>query len=244
MPGKHLVIDVGNSSITWAVFTGQLRQKGFLPTVDYKNFPISAAPNLSVTYASVVPGIDGFFRQFFSGSKFQQLNYKDIPEIKIALKNKNEIGIDRLINAAGVVRFYKAPAIIIDFGTATTFCVIDQHKVYQGGLICPGINLTRQVLHEKTAKLPLVSIKEPPKILVGQNTVQAMQAGIFFGYQSLTEGIINRLKRKLGRHYKVIATGGYAELITKGLREKIDIIDPDLTIKSLDYIGKIKKPGT
>lgn len=235
---KHLVIDIGNTSITWAVYNrSKLITKNYLPTKNFKIFKFPSSKDLKITYASVVPKVDNYFKKHFQQSKFKQLNYTLIPEIKVALKNKKEIGIDRLVNAAGAVNFYGAPAIIIDFGTATTFCVIDQKKVYQGGLICPGINLTRQVLHEKTAKLPLIEIT-PPRSLIGKNTVEAMQAGIFFGYQSLTEGILERLKNKLGKNYKVIATGGYANLITKGLKQKINIIDQDLTLKSLNYIGK------
>jgi len=243
MKTKHLVIDVGNTSITWAVFSkNKLLQKKLLPTKEFKKFAYPASTDLQITYASVVPGVDSFFKKYFAQAKFNYLTYQDIPQIKIGLKDRNAIGIDRLVNAAGVVHFYGAPAIIIDFGTATTFCVLDKKLVYQGGLICPGINLTRKVLHEKTAKLPLVEIKNQPKIIIGKNTVQAMQAGIYFGYQALTEGIISRLKEKLGNNYKVIATGGYAKMIIKNMKQKIDIIDQELTIKSLNYIGNCLSP--
>lgn len=235
----NLVMDVGNTSITWAIFKNdRLQKKKLLRTKDHKKFCYPINKKIKVIYASVVPGVDVFFKKYFSSAQFNRLTFEKIPDIKIALKNKQEIGMDRLVNAAGAVHFYGAPAIIIDFGTATTFCVIDKNKVYRGGLICPGINLTRQVLHEKTAKLPLVEIKKIPKNLIGANTVEAMQAGIFFGYQSLTEGIISRLKEKFGSNYKIIATGGYAKMITKNIKQKIDIVDQELTIKSLNYIGE------
>lgn len=232
-------MDVGNTSITWAIFqNGRLKKKRLLKTKDFKNFKFPVRKSLKVVYASVVPDVDNFFKKYFSETEFLKLSFEDIPDIKIALKNKKEIGIDRLVNAAGAVHFYEAPAIIIDFGTATTFCVIDKKNVYHGGLICPGINLTRQVLHEKTAKLPLIEIKKQPHKLIGGSTIEAMQSGIYFGYQSLTEGVIGRLKEKLGNDYKIIATGGYAKMITKNIKQKIDIIDQDLTIKSLEYIGQ------
>ncbi len=232
----RLTIDIGNTSITAGYFNkNKLVHKTFLPTAKFKTFKLSF-PVQDVIYASVVPKVDKYFQKYFKNTMFRALSFKNIKNISVSLKNKKEIGIDRLVNAAGVVELYKAPAIIIDFGTATTFCIVDPKKVYQGGLICPGINLTRQVLHEKTAKLPLVNIIKP-KALIGKNTISAMQSGIFFGYQSLVEGLLQRLQSQFGKHYKVIATGGYARLITQGLKQKIDIIDPELTLKSLNLLG-------
>jgi type III pantothenate kinase len=231
------VIDVGNTSITWGHWKNdRLIRRGNHPTAQAASFKLKTDEN-PVIYASVVPKIDKIIAGKFQKNLFHQITYRDIPFISIALPNKKEIGIDRLVNAVGAVQLYSTPCIIIDFGTATTFCIVDHNNVYHGGLICPGINLTRTVLHEKTAKLPLIDITKKPKVLVGRNTIEAMQSGIFFGYQSLVEGILYRLKKQMAQA-TVIATGGYARLICQDLNESIDIIDPDLTLKSLRIIGK------
>lgn len=230
-----LCIDVGNTSITSALYSNdQVSRRWHTPTAEYHTF--RRPPGVyKVIYASVVPKIDEHFKRLFAKYRFTALAYHSLP-IEIALKDKKSIGIDRLVNAVGAIRFYEAPAIIIDLGTATTFCVIDNDNTYQGGLICPGINLTRSVLHEKTAKLPLIEIKQP-KQLIGKSTVEAMQSGIYYGYQDMLSGLIKRLKKEY-RNAQVIATGGYAELLCKSMPE-VDVIDPDLTIKSLYYIGTI-----
>lgn len=230
-----LCIDVGNTSITSALYSGDhILRRWNTPTAEYPSFRRPAGI-YNVVYASVVPTVDQHFKRLFSKYRFTALTYSSLP-ININLKEKQAIGIDRLVNAVGAIRFYQTPAIIIDLGTATTFCVIDSNNTYQGGLICPGINLTRTALHEKTAKLPLIELKHP-KRLVGKNTVEAMQAGIYYGYQDMLAGLIKRLKQEYPASL-VIATGGYAELICRSMRE-IDVIDPDLTLKSLYYIGTI-----
>jgi type III pantothenate kinase len=230
-----LCIDVGNTSITSALYSDdRITRRWSTLTAEYPTF--RRPPGVyKVVYASVVPLVDEHFKRLFSKYRFTALSYHSLP-IEIDLKEKQAIGIDRLVNAVGAIRFYQTPAIIIDLGTATTFCVIDGNNTYQGGLICPGINLTRTVLHEKTAKLPLIEIKQP-KQLVGKNTIEAMQSGIYYGYQDMLAGLIKRLKTEYPQSL-VIATGGYAELLCKEMSE-VDVIDPDLTIKSLYYIGTI-----
>jgi type III pantothenate kinase len=230
-----LCIDVGNTSITSGLYSGdRITRNWHTPTAEYHTF--RRPPGIyKIVYASVVPDVDAHFKRLFSKYRFTALSYHSLP-ITIALKEKQAIGIDRLVNAVGAIRFYQTPAIIIDLGTATTFCVIDSNNTYQGGLICPGINLTRTVLHEKTAKLPLIEIKQP-KQLIGKNTIEAMQSGIYYGYQDMLAGLIKRLKGEYPESL-VIATGGYADLLCKSMPE-VDVVDPDLTIKSLYYIGTI-----
>ncbi|GBR76541.1 pantothenate kinase [Candidatus Termititenax persephonae] len=226
-----LCLDVGNTSISLGFFAdGRLLQKSSLPTADYRKFRLP--PQIDkVVYASVVPHIDPYFAHRCSPTNFLPLTYKHIKNIRIALPQKKEIGIDRLVNASGAAVFYGSPLIIIDLGTATTFCVLDQKLVYQGGLICPGINLTRLVLHEKTAKLPLIELKSKPPRLIGNSTVKAMRSGIYYGYAALINGLAAALRQEVPRA-KVIATGGYAELLAQDI--DTDIIDTDLTLKSLN----------
>ncbi len=238
----RLVIDVGNTSISCAIFERSKLKKIFdLRTAEHQKFKINKKNISSVIYASVVPAVDNFFRNYFKDDHFIELSYKNIPLIKIGLRNKKEIGIDRLVNSVGAALLYKTPAIIVDLGTATTFCVVDQKNIYRGGLICPGIKISEEALHQRTAKLPLIKIKKPAKNIVGTSTLKAMQAGLFFGYQSMIEGILLKLKKKLNVNYKIIATGGYADLIAKKLEPSFDIIDKQLTLKSLNLIGDLLK---
>lgn len=225
-----LGIDVGNTSITVGFYNDRkLIRKINLPTAKYRSLCIKQ--NIErVIYASVVPQVDAYFARYFHKTKFTQLTYKHLRNIRIGFKKKNEIGIDRLVNADGTAEFYGAPAIIIDLGTATTFCVLDKNKSYQGGLICPGINLTRLILHEKTAKLPLVTLKNKPRKLIGQSTEEAMQSGLYYGYTALIKGLVQSLKKEI-IGAKIIATGGYAKLLARDIA--VDIVDPDLTLKSL-----------
>jgi type III pantothenate kinase len=155
-------------------------------------------------------------------------------DLKIALKNKGQVGVDRLVNAIAVKRKYGAPAVIIDFGTATTFCALDKNGRYLGGAITSGLAISRDVLHERTAKLPLIEIKKPGHA-IGQDTLEAMRSGLFYGYVDMVEGMIKRFKAKLGRSAKVIATGGLSKIIASGTKN-IDVVDPDLTLKGLNII--------
>ncbi|MDR1997989.1 MAG: type III pantothenate kinase [Candidatus Margulisbacteria bacterium] len=230
----QLCIDAGNTSITFGFFEGgRLVRKTSLPTAAYRKFRLAQRVE-RIIYASVVPRLDAYFAGYFRKADFIRLTYRQLKNITIGLQKKSEIGIDRLVNAAGAAEFHGAPAIIIDLGTATTFCVLDKNRVYQGGLICPGINLTRLVLHEKTAKLPLIELKHKPSRLIGQSTVAAMQSGIYYGYAALLNGVSEALRREIPGA-RVIATGGYAELLAQDMRA--DIVDPDLTLKSLYFIG-------
>ena len=226
-----LCIDAGNTSITLGFFdNGKLVKKSTLPTADYRKFRLTQKID-NVIYASVVPHIDSYFARYFSKTNFMAVTYKHIKNIRIALPKKTEIGIDRLVNVSGAAVLYGNPLIIVDLGTATTFCVLDKKMTYQGGLICPGINLTRLVLHEKTAKLPLIELKTKPAKLIGQSTAEAMQSGIYYGYVALINGVLDTLKPKVPAA-KIIVTGGYAELLAHDINA--DIIDTDLTLKSLN----------
>ena len=151
--------------------------------------------------------------------------------IKILLDHPEEIGADRIINAIGGASSYKPPLLIIDFGTATTFDVVDENGNYAGGAIAPGINLSLEALHMAAAKLPRVSI-EPAKTVIGKNTLDAIQSGIFWGYTGLIEGMIKRIKTEFGKPMTVIATGGLSKLFSSSVKS-IDHFDADLTLRGL-----------
>jgi type III pantothenate kinase len=151
--------------------------------------------------------------------------------VDIRIDKPSEAGADRLVNAVGASMVYKGPLIVIDSGTATTFDIVAADGAFEGGIIAPGINLSMQALHEAAAKLPRIAIQRPAKI-VGTDTVGAMQSGVFWGYISLIEGLVSRIKEERGEALTVVATGGVASLF-EGATDSIDHFDPDLTIRGL-----------
>ena len=153
----------------------------------------------------------------------------------IRVDNPREVGADRLLNAlAGHTRF-GGPLIVVDFGTATTFDVVDKGGDYLGGVICPGINLSIEALHQAAAQLPRIGIGRPQAV-IGRSTVPAMQSGIYWGYIGLIEGLVGRIKAEYGGPMKVIATGGLAPLFSEGTMV-IEQIEPDLTLEGLRLLA-------
>ena len=156
--------------------------------------------------------------------------------IKVELKNPYEVGDDRIINAIASLNKYKPPLIIIDFGTATTFDIINSNGAYSGGLICPGINLSLSSLSQGTALLPLIEFKRSEKI-IGKSTIEAMESGTYWGYVSLIEGIVERLKNENEcNSAKVVATGGYSSLFKKDVN-CIDHFEENLTLEGLNLVN-------
>jgi type III pantothenate kinase len=151
--------------------------------------------------------------------------------IPVRLEKPSEAGADRLVNAIGAHAVYPGDLIVIDSGTATTFDVIAADGGFEGGVIAPGINLSMEALHAAAAKLPRVAIRRPEKT-IGRDTVGAMQAGVFWGYIALIEGLIIRIREEWGRPMTVVATGGVASLF-QGATEAIDHFDSDLTIRGM-----------
>ncbi|MGE7591378.1 type III pantothenate kinase [Peribacillus sp. NPDC101480] len=156
--------------------------------------------------------------------------------LNIKYENPREVGADRIVNAVAGIQEYGSPLIIVDFGTATTYCYINEDKQYMGGAIAPGINISTEALYSKAAKLPRIEISRPEGI-IGKNTVSAMQAGILYGYVGQVEGIVNRIKVQSNLEPTVIATGGLATLIANE-STVIDVVEPFLTLKGLQLIYK------
>jgi len=154
--------------------------------------------------------------------------------INVLLDNSSEIGADRLVNAVAAGDQYGGPLICIDFGTATTFDVLDGDNNYAGGAISPGINLSLDALHAHAAKLPRVEPIRPERV-IGTSTVSAMQSGIYWGYVSLIEGMVKRITVEFGAPMKVIATGGLSTLFSEAT-PIIEATDADLTLRGLYLI--------
>jgi type III pantothenate kinase len=154
--------------------------------------------------------------------------------LNIKYDNPKEVGADRIVNAVAGIHLYGSPLIIVDFGTATTYCYINEQGQYMGGAIAPGIGISTEALYSRASKLPRIEIARPEDV-IGKNTVSAMQAGILYGYVGQVEGIVTRFKSQAKIEPKVIATGGLASLISKE-SNIIDVIDPFLTLKGLQLI--------
>lgn len=159
--------------------------------------------------------------------------------ITIRSDNPKEVGADRIVNAAAAYKLYGGPLIIVDFGTATTFCAITKKGEYLGGAICPGVNISAEALFHRASKLPRVELVQPAKV-IGTDTISAMQAGIIYGYAGLVDGIVERMKKELSADAKVVATGGLADMVlqeTKTIQE----IKPHLTLEGLRLLYALNR---
>jgi len=159
--------------------------------------------------------------------------------VGVRTDNPKEVGADRLVTALGAIQKYKGNLIIIDSGTATTFDVVSEDGYFEGGIIAPGINLSVKALHEAAAQLPRIAIVKPNKVM-GKNTVEAMQSGIFWGYIGLIDGLVRKIIEESGKDFTVIGTGGVASLF-QGASETITHYDSNLTIDGLLEIWRLNK---
>ena len=174
-------------------------------------------------------------RRYFNCEPFV-ISHDNVPGIEVRIDKPSEVGADRLVNAVGAFAAHGGPLIVVDSGTATNFDIVGADGGFEGGVIAPGINLSMQALHEAAARLPRIAIEKPGRI-IGKDTVGAMQSGVFWGYVSLIEGLIARIRAEYGEPMKVVATGGVASLY-EGASEAIDVFDADLTIRGLMEIHK------
>ncbi len=174
-------------------------------------------------------------RRYFNCEPFV-IGHDNIPGVAVRITKPSEAGADRLVNAVGAFTAHGGPLVVVDSGTATNFDIVGADGGFEGGVIAPGINLSMQALHEAAARLPRIAIEKPGKI-IGTDTVGAMQTGVFWGYISLIEGLIARIKAEYKTPMKVVATGGIASLF-EGETKSIDIFDHDLTIRGLYEISK------
>jgi len=244
-----LVIDVGNSNTVLGIYQGnELKQDWRVGTdknrtVDEYAMLINNLFSLSglkftdlddVIISCVVPPmlntLERLCQQYFNLDA-----YVVGPGIKtgmpIQYDNPREVGADRIVNAVAAYEKCKCGLVVVDFGTATTFDVISADGAYQGGAIAPGVGISADALFARASKLPRVEFARPPQI-VAKNTVNSMQAGIFFGYVGLVEGIVGRMQKELDGAAKVVATGGLAAPIAEAT-DSIDQVEPFLTLEGL-----------
>jgi len=191
-------------------------------------------------FSSVVPKYQFLLGNFIK--KFFKINLREIKEkninkiVKINIKNRNQIGSDRIANAVGVYKNYKSNCIVLDFGTATTFDVITKNGIYNGGIIAPGVNLSLNSLIKSADQIPTFSIKKQ-KNIIGKNTLEALRSGFYWGYTGLINNIISKIEKETGTKYKIIFTGGYANLFKTSINRSFKV-DKNITIKGLIEIFK------
>lgn len=159
--------------------------------------------------------------------------------INIKYDNPKEVGSDRIVNAVAAYKTYGGPCIIVDFGTATTFDIINEHGEYIGGALCPGLKISAEALFHKASKLPKVDLVKP-KFVIGKNTEQSMQSGILYGYIGEVKYIIEKMKEEIKTEVKVIATGDFANLICKEI-PLVDYINQDLSFIGLKILYELNK---
>jgi type III pantothenate kinase len=247
-----LAIDIGNTNIVLGLFRGKelvhhwrvgtrrdgtADEYGILLKNLFEVAGTSPSAVAGVIIASVVPPLQPVFEEMAQ-------NYFKVPALvvgpgiksgmPILYDNPREVGADRIVNAVAAYETYGGPAIVVDFGTATTFDAISARGEYLGGVIAPGIGISAEALFERAAKLPRVDIVRP-KAVIGKNTVGSMQAGLFYGYLGLVDGIVHRMIKEMEREPAVVGTGGFAHLILAE-SETVQQIDPLLSLKGLQIL--------
>ncbi|PLX97104.1 MAG: pantothenate kinase [Desulfuromonas sp.] len=244
-----LVIDVGNSNTVLGIYSNRELIKDWrvgtdkYRTIDEYAMLINDLFQLSelrfeqltaVIVSSVVPPmlntLEGLCRKYFNLTPMV-VGPGMKTGMPIKYDNPREVGADRIVNAVAAYEQAKCALIVVDFGTATTFDVISADGCYLGGAIAPGVGISADALFERASKLPRVEFSRPPQI-VAKNTVNSMQAGIFYGYVGLVEGIVSRMKKEMGGVVKVMATGGLAGPIAAAT-DSIDDVEPFLTLEGL-----------
>jgi type III pantothenate kinase len=245
-PKRILLIDVSNSYTKGCVADDRRMGKvEKLPTVGVTRDWISRIVkknNIEEIYlSSVVPDVTRIFESIMGeGISIQILKGTGWLPISIDYPYPGKIGGDRIANAIAAYKKYGAPCVVIDFGTAVTFDVINGAGSYAGGVIAPGLNMMTEYLHEKTALLPLAKLQEP-KCAVAKSTEEAIRAGAMYGYRGMIEEILNKIQAELGANpLRTIATGGQAEIVVKKMSRRISV-DPKLTLYGLWMWAKCLK---
>lgn len=254
-----LVIDVGNTNISFGVLDGKTllhhvrSESARSRTADEYAVLVRAMLELrgvdlaaidSAIIASVVPSLTdtmvALVRRAF-GREALVVGPGTKSGMPILYEDPREVGADRIVNAVAAFEWARAGVIVVDFGTATTFDCVSPKGEYLGGVITPGVQISAEALFSRAARLHRVEIAVPPKV-VGRNPVHSMQSGIVYGYAGLVDGLCSRLGRELGFPCRVVATGGLARLIAP-LTEAIEHVDDNLTLTGLRLLFERNEPA-
>ena len=249
-----LAIDVGNTQILMGVYRGDdllfhwrlstdrartVDEFGILARTLFSLDGLNANEVRRIVVSSVVPPLDNALERL--GTDYFEVEPLFVTaglvhDMPVLYEPPTDVGSDRIVNALAAREHYGKPAIVVDFGTATTFDVVDADGAYMGGTISPGIGISADALTRRAARLPRVDIVRPANV-IGRNTVSSMQAGIFFGYVDMVDGLVARLADELGSNPVVVATGGWAESIAAEC-PRLQHVDPLLTLKGLHLIAQ------
>ncbi len=252
-----LVIDIGNTNTSLGVYENNNLIETFRLSSDVKKtddeYGISLLTILNhnnltskikgAIVSSVVPQLCEIYKNAikkYLKIEAISLSYKSKMPIKLALNNNKEIGADRIANAAAAAIKYKLPAIVIDFGTATTFDIVDKNASFIGGIIAPGLKIQANSLSQFTSKLPKLKIEAPDKA-IGKSTISAMLSGIVLGHKCLIEGMIKNCEKELNQKATIIATGGYSSVLFNNMDGIFDYVDKDLTLFGLKELYSLNK---
>ncbi len=248
-----LTADIGNTNITLGLFDENALVEEFrlasdkdLSLEEYEVLLKSLFKDFSIDgciISSVVSELNEKFKNAV-GNVFKLeplfLSVDINTGIKVALKNPLEAGADRIANAAGAYVLYNKPTIVVDFGTATSFDIVNRRGEFIGGVIAPGLNLQMKVLNKFTSKLPRIDVAISNKA-IGDNTTDAILSGVIRGTACMIDGLIEQCEKELGERAVVVATGGYSGLIASYLKRPFDFINPTLTLEGLRYLYQINK---
>ena len=253
-----LAIDVGNTNIVLGVFEGvrlaqswrlaTLRERtadeiGILVIHLFANNAIPIERVSGIILASVVPPLTRTMEEMgerYFGHRPLTVDPGTNTGMPVRYTPASDVGADRVVNGVAAYEAYgratQSPVIVVDFGTATTFDAISSAGEYLGGVICPGIGISADALFQRAARLPRVDVRKPPAV-IGDTTVRSMQSGLFFGYVSMVDGIVTRMRAELdrGKRSACIATGGMADILASETTV-IERVDPDLTLHGLRLI--------
>ncbi len=257
--GGLLAVDVGNTNTVLGLFEGTTLARHWRLTTrrDATSDEIALTaqgllasggrasdPPRDVIVASVVPSLKFPLRQALRQITGREPLFVE-PGIRtgmpILYDAPQEVGADRIVNAVAAHERLGGPCVVVDFGTATTFDVVTERGEYSGGIIVPGISISAEALFERAARLWRVEIRRPDRV-IGKTTVGSIQSGLYFGYLSLVDGLIDRIEREIGKKPRVIATGGLAELFGGG-SERIEEVDPLLTLTGLRLVHERNRGG-
>ena len=255
-----LAIDVGNTNVTIGVYDGEELRATWRIATDPARladeyavfidslFLLDGISNSSISaavFASVVPPLSSVFEDVLR-RHFDVVPLRVGAGVKTGLRilyeDPREVGADRIVDAVAALRLHKPPLIVVDVGTATVFDAISRDGDYLGGAIAPGIGVAADALAQKAAMLRRIDLR-PPRTAVGTNTTAAMQSGIIFGYLELIEGMVRRFKAEIGEDAWVVATGGFAQLLSQHTRS-FDHVDPNLTLNGLRLVYEMNTPAT
>ncbi|MEO1856102.1 MAG: type III pantothenate kinase [Rubritalea sp.] len=241
---RHLLIDNSNTRTKFTIGNADGLSNWLTRVATKEICPIVLDQILAdqsfdaVMLCSVVPEKAALMAEYFSSLPFHQLGYQTNMGIHIDYPKPEQIGADRLANAAGVHHLHGCPAIVIDFGTAVTFDAVGPNATYLGGVIAPGLASMTENLAKRTALLPKIELSEPANA-IGKSTTEAMLAGAIFGYRGLIKEIIHKVSAEMTEKPIIVATGGDAELIARGLPE-IDHVSPTLTLEGIRITASLQ----